>query len=105
MTEEELEKKNKRVENWKAGFKSLFKFALLYVIVCTAFMFTWNSFFHGILGLGREVQEWYLFGIPTLGLFATLRALSPLWLRLLDLWDIVIYSIVYFGFLYFTAGL
>ena len=99
MTEQELEKRNEKVEQWKNGIKGLFKFIFLYSIVCTAFMFTWNYFFHGTLGLGKEVNDWYIFGLPTIGLFASLRALNPFWLRLLNIWDILIYSILYFGFL------
>jgi len=103
MTEEELFIKNERTRKIKSVLGVWFKFIYLFILTWAAISMTWNLFIVNTLGIGRVVvnEDLWKFGLPTLGLFITLRAITPNWLKLIDFWSIVICSVTYFGFLWF----
>lgn len=94
MTEEDIEKKNERTKKRVDTFLGFIKIVVVYSLTCTLFWLSWNLFFWKELGIGKECQDWWKFGLPTLGLFAILRGLNPVWYKILSLADVIIYSLL-----------
>ena len=93
MTEEEIKEKNEKTKKHVDIFLGILKLAVVYSLTCTLFWASWNLFFWEELGIGKECSGWWKFGLPTLGLFAILRGLNPVWYKLLNFADIFVYSL------------